>query len=407
VVRRGAIALLALASGACELLVDIPQPYDPDQTSDAAPRACTASTECAPPLPVCDLATGTCVECLVGAECTDPARPACGADHTCRPCTDDTECGSEVCLLDGTCADAGRILYATPTGTGPACTAADPCTADVAITLVDATRDIVKLRPGAYVRTATLQIAVPTILAATGAIFEAQLPTTFEPLLAAGADLVVIGLHTQSAGNGTGVNCFGGTTLALHRVTLSGGLWGMSLSCALVADALTITGMTYYAMSVSQAPITMTNSMIVRNGGMSIIGGIYLNQVPSGTIEHTTIADNQKTENMGAEHGGLSCVESPNVVIASTILWGNEAPSIDPACNVRHSVVDPGYPLGPDNVSMDPQFVSAATGDYHLMPASPVRGIASPTSVVDHDFDREPRPQPAGTIADPGADEIP
>jgi hypothetical protein len=68
-------------------------------TSDADDicRACAANTDCAAPTPKCattavgSVAAGSCVQCLVSADCTNMA-PVCGPAATCTGCTKDSDC---------------------------------------------------------------------------------------------------------------------------------------------------------------------------------------------------------------------------------------------------------------------------------------------------------------------------
>lgn len=91
---------------------------------------CAASTNCAPPTPVCDLEVGTCVECVTSAECdlgnvcahelrtcvprcrsdadcVGSGRPTCAiSSGVCVECTNDTGCSGSTpfCNMDyGTC----------------------------------------------------------------------------------------------------------------------------------------------------------------------------------------------------------------------------------------------------------------------------------------------------------------
>jgi hypothetical protein len=80
---------------------------------------------------------------------------------------------------------------------------------------------------------------------------------------------------------------------------------------------------------------------------------------------------------------------------------------MDAACSVTYSVVDLAYAGGANNVKVDPMFVAAATNDFHLAPGSPATNIGDPASSVKVDHDGDPRPQPAGSRVDVGADEIP
>ncbi|HEY0250231.1 MAG TPA: hypothetical protein VGC41_01850, partial [Kofleriaceae bacterium] len=164
-------ALLCTVAG-CELFVSVPNGQLANGGDDASPDggiqlSCAA---CEAPTPACDTATGTCVECVVSADCTSAAKATCDHD-VCRGCIHDAECtASNVCMPDGSCADPGRVLYAATDGTAATCTAAAPCSLDTAVTAVTATQDIIHLAAGTYPRTAMTTIMTSTILAGEGAV---------------------------------------------------------------------------------------------------------------------------------------------------------------------------------------------------------------------------------------------
>lgn len=116
-------------------------------SGDVEPNACASNGDCAVPTPVCDLANGVCVECLLKAHC--PPEMACSngkcVEGLCEPsskwceggiaivCNDkgtgyasSTNCGEQVCI-DGECkgctpghtkCDGATIVVCTEAGTG-------------------------------------------------------------------------------------------------------------------------------------------------------------------------------------------------------------------------------------------------------------------------------------------------
>jgi hypothetical protein len=132
---------------------------------DDATAVCTGNADCTEPTPVCDRdGTHACVQCLapdLAMACTG-ATPMCGDDHACRGCAAHTECpGSDVCLPDGSCADAGQVAYVQAGGTSALpCAKAAPCgVLQNAIAAVDASRPYIKLaRPGTLVAAAATTI---------------------------------------------------------------------------------------------------------------------------------------------------------------------------------------------------------------------------------------------------------
>lgn len=60
---------------------------------DDSCTGCSATADCngRPDAPVCDPASGACVECNAHTDCRDPEKPTCD-QHVCRPCQSDNEC---------------------------------------------------------------------------------------------------------------------------------------------------------------------------------------------------------------------------------------------------------------------------------------------------------------------------
>ena len=113
--------------------------------------ACVTDEQCSEPTPHCDPDNG-CVGCVQSDQC--PAtQPTCDVTtHACRACVADADCASAVCeVTSGQCTPEAAILYASPTGADAGtCTKSQPCSIAHANALADATRNTIKLGPGAY-----------------------------------------------------------------------------------------------------------------------------------------------------------------------------------------------------------------------------------------------------------------
>ncbi|MEO8701131.1 MAG: right-handed parallel beta-helix repeat-containing protein [Kofleriaceae bacterium] len=399
-----ALGLVLLAG--CELFAAIP---NGSVQVDAPPGqlACSGPADCAAPTPACDLEIGACFECVTTADCS--GGEVC-SNHACGGCTEDAECGSSVCLADGTCADAARVLFADPAGTGPDCTSAAPCGLDAAFAKVTATADIVKLLPGTYNQAATVVIAASTIVAGSGATIHANV-AMFTPMFTVSGQrtLTLLGVTVdgEPGSQHGGAQCLDTSKLVIDRSKFSGGVVGVIASpCELSIDRSTIIGASFYGVYANAGPVSITNTYILENGGSFEYGGLVLDSVPSGVVEHSTIAGNLTT---AAGFAGIRCIASPALVTRSNIVFGNTGGTAnDPACAISYSVIDPGYTgAGTNNTVIDPGFVDPAASDYHLQAASPARGLGDPASPTARDADGQPRPQPAGSPSDPGADEVP
>jgi hypothetical protein len=138
----------------------------------------------------------------------------------------------------------------------------------------------------------------------------------------------------------------------------------------------------------------VSNCVIADNVAALEGGGIY-RDVP-GTTTFCTI-----TGNSASAGGGLN-EATPSV--GHCIVWGNTGGEIGGTtssvfyCNVRG-----GYP-GTGNIDVDPFFVDAANGDYHLAPTSACQDAGNPTDPgLGTDCDGDPRL--SGAAVDIGADE--
>jgi hypothetical protein len=349
-------------------------------------------------------------ECQLSTECTAPEVCVMGA---CRRCDSDAHCGvadANVCLPDGTCADVARIAYASPAGSGLACSLANPCSMDAAFANAagSATVDIVKLLPGTYARSEIMQVNTDNvILAGQGATVMAVATialfrVTTGTLSIVGAELV--GMQQFNA------LCFGMAgqrgTLKLHRVVSRGGSYGVgAIQCDLEMSRTMVTQNASIGVYVSQGTARIANSVVIANGvAGSAQGGVQFLNVLDARVEMSTIVGNTSVDDAYA--GGVTCSGTTSAITTS-ISWGNVGSAmgaLDTACSVDYSVVEPGYAAGAHNVRTDPLF--QAVGDFHLQATSPARECGDPALTTGVDFDDEPRPQ-GGAELDCGADEVP
>jgi hypothetical protein len=150
------------------------------------------------------------------------------------------------------------------------------------------------------------------------------------------------------------------------------------------------------SFTADASTVHVRNSLFVNNatnGGNVVfsIGGAN----STATFENITFATN----------GGQSILCQPGNTVRNVISFGNPSPPSND-CVVSYSDIEAGYGgVNNHNVTMDPQFVSAT--DFHLQATSPVRGLGDPANALPLDIDLQPRPQPAGTAPDLGADEVP
>ena len=103
--------------------------------------------------------------------------------------------------------------------------------------------------------------------------------------------------------------------------------------------------------------------------------GIYVRI--GGTLINNTIYGNSTVGNSGRGGGIYIEVTALPVAVVNCIIWGNESANGDQIfisssglANVSYSCVEGGW-LGLANIALDPQFVAAEAGDFHLSKGSP------------------------------------
>lgn len=386
-VKARAYLLVALSIGVstagCEIFTSLP-------TGEVGTAAhCTSDEHCPTATPYCDLGPEVCIQCRTNDDCSSD-EPSC-ISGVCTSCVTDADCGGTTCLPDGTCADPARVVYASPTGLPSAdCSLTAPCDLDTAATKLTETVDIIELQPGTYMRTAALAITTTATLSGSSATLQAMGATAID--VEAG-NLTLLDV-TIAANAQIGVICQGSGTLSLRRVRIMGASTGVyAQPCAVNMDRTSITGGTGYGAIVATGPLMMQNTFITGNGG-----GVAVSDATGSVIESTIAANTVQVGTFG-----LTCATSPNFEAANDIIWTNP---VDPMCVVNTSDIDAGYTgTGVNNMTADPMFVSAPV-DYHVMVGSPVTAAGAPGQTTGYDFDGDPRPQPAGTPPDLGADEV-
>ncbi|MFC1636220.1 right-handed parallel beta-helix repeat-containing protein [Planctomycetota bacterium] len=96
---------------------------------------------------------------------------------------------------------------------------------------------------------------------------------------------------------------------------------------------------------------SVLKNFIIKGAGAAI----SLNYESRPTIRNITVVDNTF---------GIAAYENANPDISNCIFWNNKDGNLF-QCDVRYSCVEGGAP-GEGNISVEPLFVDAANGDYHL-----------------------------------------
>ena len=155
----------------------------------------------------------------------------------------------------------------------------------------------------------------------------------------------------------------------------------------------------------------LLNTIIVENSAKSGGGINYRSVGTSLQIYNSTIANNIASYRGGGIYRSLG-----SLGIKNSILWGNQSGSSYPqmygSATVAYSDIQMASSEydwdGIKNINMDPLFVDAENGDYHIMPTSPCidhgRIITIDGEDLNFDFDGDLRP--LGMAYDIGADEV-
>lgn len=161
---------------------------------------------------------------------------------------------------------------------------------------------------------------------------------------------------------------------------------------------------------------TIANNAIAGNSAELSGGGIYCHE-SSPTITNTTVTENS-AELSG---GGIYCYESSAPAMTNTILWDNSPQEIYFSADGFPNTVTSSYSdveggqaeiatndngtidWREGNIDVDPLFVDATNGNYHLSDLSPCISAGTSNGAPSTDIEGNPRPDPHGSNPDMGA----
>jgi hypothetical protein len=165
------------------------------------------------------------------------------------------------------------------------------------------------------------------------------------------------------------------------------------------------------AVRLHQLTTTLTNNIVVQNqaSGFQVTESSVAfvnNTIVTNTLDGIGVWDNSTVpllrNNIIADNGAFG-VAGDGIVSLSEYndLWNNPNGSYDGALTVT---------LGAGNIALDPQFVDAPNGNYHLQAGSPCIDAGTSAGAPIVDFDGDSRPLDGnldGTpVVDIGADEF-
>jgi len=194
-------------------------------------------------------------------------------------------------------------------------------------------------------------------------------------------DLIVMG-NTAYA-DGGGINCYGASPLIENVIIMEnssnsngGGFCSWTDSNPILSNVVIKYNNAEYGGGVScnnsfpvfQKVEISNNDATGRGGGLVAWGECY----PS--LTNVTITNNISDD----EGGGLYIHANSESILKNSILYSNSAPDGDQIfiggmIDVSYSDIQGGWE-GEGNIDIDPMFVDAANGDYHLLDWSPCIG---------------------------------
>lgn len=159
--------------------------------------------------------------------------------------------------------------------------------------------------------------------------------------------------------------------------------------------------------NVAGSSLIVRNSLVVDNRGVAIVCGLSVTVVMGSTIANNVA--------LGARTAGVDWVYGPGLLVMNSVVWGNRSGELHPHDLQVSAINGPAFLFGSDveglapfetNISVDPLFVDAAAGDYHLSPMSPCIDAGIPFGLAATQLDIDGQPRLIGAGFDIGADEF-
>lgn len=192
------------------------------------------------------------------------------------------------------------------------------------------------------------------------------------------SDDTIVG--TGPTGSGDGISLHNGASPTITRsacTSSSENIWCQD-SSATITDSTFADG--WFGVDCSNSTLAITNCTISGNADGINCGSSSL------TLMNDTVYGNQ---------GGISCYNGSSASITNSIVWDPVAATELTGCSATYSDVLGGA-AGTGNISADPSFIDATTGNFHLNADSPCISAATSTGAPAADKDGVPRPYGGG-----------
>ena len=203
-------------------------------------------------------------------------------------------------------------------------------------------------------------------------------------------------LRNTNYADGSGVYCSGATSPVISKCIIENNANGITIDNGSCRIEKCIIKNNYDAGVLTGTNCgSLIRSNIIAGNGHGIITG------NSSIVISNTIVKNQ--------FAGIDCIGTSTKPITNCILWANGTDMVN--CSATYSCISNGDTGGLGNISVDPKFVNAAEGDYHISDNSPCinagdRSSGSYNSIYLNGKDIDNGIRDSNGCIDIGADEI-
>jgi Right handed beta helix region len=402
---------------------------------------CETAEQCPAEKAVCDVGgSGVCVECLPeSANACSGNRPICGEDAACRGCQAHSDCASDACLPEGSCAEEDKVVFLKEGGTsgGPGntngkCSKETPCgTMAAALLQLTSARPYLRVTGTITSVGSILTARTITMLGSPGAVLKGSTDTDDPSILdlRTGSKVEIHDLTLQDTAR-NGVRVADASTLLFHRskllnTKLDGILVETNGSAEISQSEISNCGTSLnFGVTLNTGSLTITRSKLANNSGgvfvgegqrftisdsfivgSKVIGGIYAKKPGAGSkLERSTIADNKAATTSASYAGGIYC-DDASFTFSSNILFRNTGGAGGflqnaGACKLTGSLVSSNSQAETGSLGFRS---NTAPFDYHLTAASPPTVLDAGGACTGVDYDGDVRGEDGG--CDLGADE--
>jgi hypothetical protein len=209
--------------------------------------------------------------------------------------------------------------------------------------------------------------------------------------------------------SGGGVWCESANAIVTNSIIVSnsaaglgGGVYGGSLNnCVLLGNS--VLGSAWWSGGGGAYLATLSNCLLTTNSASASSGGGANNC----TLNNCTVVFNSaQTTQYGQGGGGLFVSRATNCIIYYNTAWeANFGVGFCTNCPPPAYSCTIPFPDGVGNITNEPQFVSVATGDFHLQLTSPCIDAGNNSYAADS-TDLDGNPRISGSTVDMGAYEF-